>query len=89
MKKYIIRIPLLIMMGIMFISCSDFTDGINISPNDFTSSPGNLLVGQAQLEVVLLSGSNNSRFAGIFTDQFTGADRQYLTVQKYGVTAVI
>jgi hypothetical protein len=87
MKKYIIRIPLLLMMGIMFLSCSDFTDGINVSPNDFTSSPGNLLVGQAQLEVVILSGSNNSRFAGIFTDQFTGADRQYLTVQKYGVTA--
>lgn len=87
MKKYIIRIPQILLMGIMLLSCSDFTDGINESPNDFTSAPGNLLVGQSQLEAVLLSGSNNSRFAGIFTDQFTGADRQYSTVQIYGVTA--
>ena len=86
MKKYIIRISLLF-MGILFLSCSSFTDGINEDPNNFTSAPGNLIVGQAQLEAVMLSSSNSSRFTGIFTDQFTGADRQYLTVQSYGVTA--
>lgn len=86
MKKYIIRIPLLL-IGILLFSCSEYTDGYNENPNNFVSSPGKLLVGQAQLEAVMLSGSNSSRFAGIFTDQFTGADRQYLTVQSYGVTA--
>lgn len=75
------------MIGIMFLSCSDFTDGINVDPNNFTSAPGELVVGQSQLEVVMLSGSNTSRIAGIFTDQFTGADRQYSTLQVYGITA--
>jgi len=82
-KTYI----LLFAMGITMISCSNYTDGINENPNAFTSAPGNLIIGQAELEVVKLSGSNSSRFAGIFTDQFTGSDRQYITVDNYDVVA--
>jgi len=82
-KTYI----LLFAIGFSLFSCSDYTDGINDSPNNFTSAPGNLIIGQAGLEVVHLSSSNSSRFAGIFTDQFTGSDRQYITVNNYDVVA--
>jgi hypothetical protein len=82
-KTYI----LLFALGSFMISCSNYTDGINENPNAFTSAPGNLIIGQAQLEVVKLSGSNSSRFSGIFTDQFTGSDRQYITVDNYDVVA--
>ncbi|MFC4721433.1 SusD/RagB family nutrient-binding outer membrane lipoprotein [Geojedonia litorea] len=68
-------------------SCSDYTDGINESPNNFTGAPENLLIGQANLEVVKLSGSQASRTAGVWTDQFTGSDRQYITLNSYTVTA--
>jgi len=73
--------------GLVLLSCSQYTDGINEDPNNFTSAPGNLIIGQAELVVAKLSGSSSSRYAGIFTDQFTGSDRQYITVNNYGVVA--
>ena len=82
-KTYI----LLFALGFSLFSCSNYTDGINEDPNNFTSAPGVLLIGQSQLEVAKLSGSNSSRFGGIFTDQFTGSDRQYITVDNYDVVA--
>lgn len=86
MKSYKILL-MLIAIGFGSVSCEDYTDGINVDPNNFTSAPGDLLVGQAELVVVKLSSSNASRFAGIWTDQFTGADRQYVNVNNYQVTA--
>ena len=86
MKKYKIFL-MLIAIGFSSISCEDYTDGINVDPNNFTSAPGNLIVGQAELVVVKLTSSNSSRFAGMWTDQFTGTDRQYITVDQYGTTA--
>lgn len=81
-KKYMLAIAL----GFGLVSCSNYTDGFNENPNSFTSAPGDLIVGQAELEVIKLSASNASRFAGIFTDQFTGEDRQYILVDRYDVT---
>ena len=86
MKSYKILL-MLIAIGFGAVSCEDYTDGINVDPNNFTSAPGNLIVGQAELVVVKLSSSNASLFAGIWTDQFTGADRQYISVDQYLVTA--
>ncbi len=86
MKKYKIFL-MLIAIGFSSVSCEDYTDGINVDPNNFTSAPGNLIVGQAELVVVKLSSSNSSRFAGMWTDQFTGTDRQYITLDQYGTTA--
>ena len=86
MKKYKIFL-MLIAIGFSSVSCEDYTDGINVDPNNFTSAPGNLIVGQAELVVVKLSSSNSSRYAGMWTDQFTGTDRQYITVDQYGTTA--
>lgn len=86
MKKYKIFL-MLIAIGFSSVSCEDYTDGINVDPNNFTSAPGNLIVGQAELVVVKLSSSNASRFSGMWTDQFTGTDRQYIAVDQYSTTA--
>ena len=86
MKKYKIFL-MLIAIGFSSVSCGDYTDGINVDPNNFTSAPGNLIVGQAELVVVKLSSSNGSRYSGMWTDQFTGTDRQYISVDQYSTTA--
>jgi len=86
MKKYKIFL-MLIAIGFSSVSCEDYTDGINVDPNNFTSAPGNLIVGQAELAVVALVSGNSSRYAGMWTDQFTGTDRQYIVVDQYGVVA--
>ena len=78
---------MLIAIGFSSVSCGDYTDNINVDPNNFTSAPGNLIVGQANLAVVALSSGNSSRYAGMWTDQFTGTDRQYIVVDQYGVVA--
>lgn len=85
MKKYKIFL-ILIAIGVSSVSCEDYTDGINVDPNNFTSAPGNLILGQAELVAVKLSGSNSSRFAGMWVDQFTGSDRQYISAGNYLVT---
>lgn len=86
MKKIKLNLILLTIIG-LFSSCSDYTDGINESPNEFTDAPGNLLIGQANLAVIKISGSQASRISGIWTDQFTGSDRQYVSLENYIVTA--
>jgi hypothetical protein len=88
MKNIKFKYLFISLLSLAIVSCSEFTDGINDDPNNFTGAPGDLLIGQANLEVVKLSGSNASRFSGIFTDQFTGADRQYIVVNDYTMTAV-
>lgn len=79
-------VTILITISLIF-SCSDYTDGINESPNSFSNAPGDLLIGQANLAVIKLSSSQASRISGIWTDQFTGADRQYESLDRYIVTA--
>lgn len=87
MKKINIYITAMFSLGLMLSSCSDFTDGINTDPNSFPSAAGTLLIGQANLEVVKLSSSQASRLAGTWTDQFTGTDRQFLSLDSYTVTS--
>ena len=86
-EKHKFKYLFLSLLSLAIVSCGEFTDGINDDPNNFTGAPGDLLIGQANLEVVKLSGSNASRYSGIFTDQFTGADRQYISLDNYTTTA--
>lgn len=86
MKNFKTKI-LYLFAALAMASCSEYTDGINDSPNGFTSAPENLLIGQSNLAVVKMSASQPSRVAGIWTDQFTGSDRQYINLNQYTVTA--
>lgn len=70
-----------------FFSCESYVEDVNIDPNNFTDAPGSLVVGQAMLAVSQLSESQASRYSGIFTDQFSGCDRQFISYENYNLTA--
>ena len=73
---------------ILFVaSCESYTEDINTDPNEFTTAPPELIIGQAQLGWMQLATSNSARYAGIFMNHFTGEDRQYVTVNQYSTTA--
>ncbi|WP_438423522.1 SusD/RagB family nutrient-binding outer membrane lipoprotein [Aquimarina macrocephali] len=83
MKKAIITL----MIIFSFTACDSYVEDVNINPNVFTDAPGELVIGQAELELVHLLGGEAARLAGIFGDQFTGADRQYIAYNNYTITA--
>jgi hypothetical protein len=74
-------------LGLLSLGCESYVEDVNINPNNFTDAPSGLIIGQAGLASILLSESQPARFAGIFTDQFTGADRQFISYESYQVTA--
>lgn len=86
MKK-ITKYITLALLGITAVSCEKYVEGVNINPNNFTDSPGELIIGQAGLATIMLSESQPARYAGIFTDQFTGSDRQFVSYESYQVIA--
>lgn len=67
------------------LSCESYVEDINIDPNNFTDAPGTLVIGQAMLTVSKISESQAARYAGIFTDQFSGCDRQFISFENYNV----
>lgn len=85
MKK--LNIFLTFLAAIVIVSCESYTENLNTDPNEFSSAPGELIIGQAQLGWMQLATSNSARYAGIFMNQFTGEDRQYITVNQYSTTA--
>lgn len=87
MKKTNIFKTMILASLALAVSCESYVEDINIDPNNFTDAPASLVVGQAMLAVSQLSESNASRFAGIFTDQFSGCDRQYIAIENYNVLA--
>lgn len=72
---------------LLVFSCAEYTDGINDNPNNFTDVSHSLMIPQVGLEVIKASHSNMARTSGMFTDQFTGSDRQYVAYNTYEVTA--
>jgi len=87
MKNTHFYIIVLLSLLIVTASCTKFTDGINEDPNSFSDAPGPLLIGQANLTTVKIFSSQASRISGIWTDQFTGSDRQYIPLNDYTTTA--
>jgi len=84
MKNYIYLI--LVLAGV-FTSCKGLVEGLNDDPNNFTDTPLDLIVNHSLLNVVAVAEAEMSRTANIFTDQFTGVDRQYGTLNVYSTLA--
>ena len=82
MKKTINFISILTALLVVF-NCEKYTEGINDDPNKFLVSSSDLLIGQVQLSLMQHMGSNNARYSSVFTNQFSGGDRQYLTLNTY------
>ncbi|RME98814.1 MAG: RagB/SusD family nutrient uptake outer membrane protein [Bacteroidetes bacterium] len=66
-------------------SCESVVDGLNVDPNNFTEISTNLLISQGVLNLASIAESEPARIAGMWTDQFSGSDRQYITQDNYGV----
>ncbi|MCB4799240.1 SusD/RagB family nutrient-binding outer membrane lipoprotein [Neotamlana laminarinivorans] len=87
MRKIFKKHTILAILLSVTLACENYTDNYNQDPNAFGNAAPELVIGQAQLAWILLSSSNSARYAGIFMNQFTGSDRQYITVNSYSVTA--
>jgi hypothetical protein len=85
MKKF--KYIVVAALGFASFGCESYVEGVNVNPNSFTDAPGELIIGQAGLASIILSESQPARFAGIFTDQFTGSDRQFIPLNSYEVIA--
>ncbi len=83
----IVRYIVLILLGISLSRCQSYIDGVNVNPNTFTDAPAELMIGQVEMAVVMLYESQPARYAGIFTDHFTGYDRQFTSYESYSVVA--
>ena len=81
MKLYKFILPIFAVLAIA--SCESYTEDLNSDPNAFTEAPSDLLIGQVQLALMQHMGSNNARYAAVFTNQMSGGDRQYLTLNTY------
>jgi hypothetical protein len=78
---------LVAVLGLISFGCESYVEGINDNPNAFTDSPGELIIGQAGLASIILAESQPARISGIFTDQFTGSNAQFTSLNSYTVTA--
>ena len=82
MKKYIASI----LSVFALISCEAPVEGLNDNPNAFTDAPISLLLNHALLNVASVAEAEPARYGAIFSDQLTGVDRQYGTLNLYSVT---
>jgi starch-binding outer membrane protein, SusD/RagB family len=85
-RNFISKIFVLLVLATS-IACESYTEDVNIDPNNFTDAPGSLVIGQAMLAASHISESQASRYSGIFTDQFSGCDRQFISYENYNVNS--
>lgn len=86
MKKhnlYILFLTALVLLG----SCKKITDDLNIDPNRPIDAPADLLLNGTELASIMAYEGNLARVGGIFSNSFTGADRQYTLLNNYTSTA--
>ena len=75
--------------GLLFAApgCQSLVDDLNDDPNNFTSITLPLALNQAQLNQASLVGGLPAHLAAMWTDQFTGGDRQYISFDDYAINA--
>lgn len=86
MKRYSQYIYVLALL-FLFTSCKKLTEDLNVNPNQPTDAPADLLLNGAQVASIIVYEGNLARLAGIYTNTFTGADRQYSLFNTYTSTA--
>ncbi|PHI20638.1 hypothetical protein CEQ90_06160 [Lewinellaceae bacterium SD302] len=66
-------------------SCESVVEDLNKDPNNFTDISTTLIVNHTILNTVTVAEAESARNAGMWVDQFTGSDRQYITLDNYGI----
>lgn len=77
------KIYYVLFASLLLVNCESYTEGLNDDPNAFIVAASDLLIGQSQLTFIQHMGSNNARYAAVFSNQMSGGDRQYLTLNTY------
>jgi hypothetical protein len=77
----------LIFASLLLVNCESYTEDLNDDPNAFIVAASDLIIGQTQLTVIQHMGSNNARYGAVFSNQMSGGDRQYLTLNTYSPNA--
>ncbi len=83
MKKLLLYILPVLLIAM---SCSEIELDTE-DPNNFADAEAELLITAPQLANCLLAEGELARLGGIFSNQFTGSDRQYITYNQYNVVA--
>jgi hypothetical protein len=68
-------------------SCKKLTDGLDVNPNQPTDAPSELLLNGTEVASILVYEGNLARIAGIFSNSFSGTDRQYVEYENYNSVA--
>jgi hypothetical protein len=71
----------------LYVSCEDYTEGVNIDPNNFTDTSEELLIKQAELQLVESLTGDPSLYAAVFSDQYTGSEFEWIGRNSYQVTS--
>jgi hypothetical protein len=69
-------------------SCENFVKGVDeFDPNLPRDASLGQVINTAEIGIIAFSEGDLARIAGIFTDQFTGVDRQYVSLNNYTTTS--
>lgn len=85
MKK-ILKISFIVTL-IFVASCSKPIENLNISPNSPTDAPSDLILNGAQVSSIVLYEGDWARLSGMWSQSFTGMDRQYISLNNYTTTS--
>ena len=80
---------ILILIGILTLnSCQEAVTGTGLQddPNTFSSAPAVNILGNAELQLTLIHGSDLARYSGILTNQITGLSAQWSSYNNYDLT---
>lgn len=67
--------------------CESVVEDLNVNPNEFTAVPASLVLQHVTLNTAAVAEAEPARIAGMWSDQFAGTDRQYITQDRYEVDA--
>lgn len=74
--------------GVLFLfSCKKIVEDVNIDPNRPTAAPSNLLLNGAQVSSIIFHEGDFARLGGMWSQSFTGSDRQYISLNNYVTTS--
>jgi hypothetical protein len=68
-------------------SCRKLVDDVNVNPNSPVDAPSNLLLNGAQVSSIVLYEGDWARLSGMWSQAFTGQDRQYISLNNYITTS--
>lgn len=71
----------------LFTSCERIVDDLNLNPNEFTEVPAQLVFNHTVLNMAAIAEAEPLRISGMWSDQFAGTDRQYITQDRFEVGA--